>query len=333
MRVRSAAILRREKVEITLDQLVDLFLATKLTEGRSQKTTDWYAQKLSKFIEFLGEESTLPDFTLNNARAFVAHLQGKKRKFDDHPFRPVENEGLSAFTIQGYVRTLKSFSSWLAEDEFTTQNVLSRLKMPKAPTPVIEVLSDEEISNLLSAINPKCLLGARMHTIFLLLLDTGIRASELCGLTLEDTHIKEGYIKVFGKGQKERMVPFGNTVKKNLLRWVVTWRPALAEEDNRYLLVTNDGLPLTYSALNQAIKRLGRRAGIPRLHAHLFRHTFAVKYLMNGGDVMTLKLMLGHTTLTVTQMYMHLASAHIQIQHHKFSPVDRLNMSKSRKRR
>ena len=333
MGVRSVTILRRERMEITLTQLVELFLATKLTEGRSQKTSDWYAQKLSKFIEFTGEKATLSDFTLHQVRAFIAHLQGKEQKFDDHPYRPVEDEGLSAFTVQGYVRTLKSFSSWLMEDEFTAQNVLSRLKMPKAPTPVIEVLSDEEIANLLSAINPRCLLGARMHTIVILLLDTGIRAGELCGLTLGDTHIKEGYIKVFGKGQKERMVPFGSTVKKTLLRWVVTWRPALAEEDNCHLLVNNDGSPLTYSALNQAIKRLGKRAGIPRLHAHLFRHTFAVKYLMNGGDVMTLKLMLGHTTLTVTQMYLHLASAHVQIQHHKFSPVDRLAISKRRKRR
>ena len=72
------------------------------------------------------------------------------------------------------------------------------------------------------------------------------------------------------------------------------------------------------------IKRLGVRAGVPRLHPHLFRHTFAVRYLMNGGDIMTLKLILGHVDLSTTEMYLHLAQSHIQVQHNKFSPVDRL---------
>ena len=92
------------------------------------------------------------------------------------------------------------------------------------------------------------------------------------------------------------------------------------------VILSVDGTPLTYCALGHMIKRLGKKAGVPRLHAHLFRHTFAVRYLMNGGDVMTLRLILGHATLDVTQMYMHLAESHIKIQHHKFSPVDRLRI-------
>ena len=83
---------------------------------------------------------------------------------------------------------------------------------------------------------------------------------------------------------------------------------------------------MTYPALAQAAKRLGKRLNIPWLHIHLWRHTFAVRYLMNGGDIMTLRLMLGHTSIETTQMYPHLAEAHIQVQHHKFSPVDRLGV-------
>ena len=138
-------------------------------------------------------------------------------------------------------------------------------------------------------------------------------------------------MKVFGKGQTERIVPFGNTTKKALLHWLVTWRPKMAD-DSDSLFVTVDGRPLIYGPLSKAIKRLARKAGVPRLHAHLFRHTFAVRYLMNGGDVMTSRLILGHSTLEVTQMYMHLAATHVQVQHHKFSPVDRLGLGGRRRR-
>ena len=86
------------------------------------------------------------------------------------------------------------------------------------------------------------------------------------------------------------------------------------------------GTPLTYDALAHLIKRAGRNVGIPRLHAHLLRHTFAVKYLMNGGDVMTLRLILGHASLDVTQGYMHLAASHVKIQQERFSPVSRLKI-------
>jgi integrase/recombinase XerC/integrase/recombinase XerD len=136
--------------------------------------------------------------------------------------------------------------------------------------------------------------------ILLLLLDTGIRASELCGLTLDNTHLNEGYIKVCGKGNKERIVPFGATTKKAIMRYLHAYRPEPATNAVKALILTFDGLEMVYAGLSQVIRRLAATAEIPRLHLHLFRHTFAVRYLMNGGDIMTLRLILGHTTLEVT---------------------------------
>ncbi len=317
-------ILRRRAMELTLPTLVDLFLATKQTEGKTAKTLGWYRQKLEKFIDFMEPGATLDDVDLNAARAFVAHLQGKESIFTDHPYRPVENHPLSKYTIQGYVRTLKSFSSFLAEENFTKENRLAKLKIPEAPEAVIEILSDEEIERLLDEPNQLCPLGNRLYTIVILLLDTGLRASELCGLTIDNVHASDNYLKVMGKGQKERLVPFGNQTKKDLIKWLTIWREELAAQDCQFVFVNNDGYQLTYEALQQTIKRLGKRTGIPRLRPHLFRHTFAVRYLMAGGDLMTLKLILGHTTLAVTQMYLHLAQSHVQVQHSKFSPVDHL---------
>ena len=330
---RTEQILRREKMETTLPTLIELFVATKQIEGRSQKTTTWYRKMLTAFSRFLGDGARIRDITLSNARSFVASLQAKNTKYDGHPITPVQRGKLSPYTIHGYVRTLKVFGSWLGEEGFLSVNPFARLKRPKLPRPVIEILSEQEIQRLVEAINPYCFLGARMFTIVLLLLDTGIRAGELVTLTLDNTHVNGGRIKVVGKGNKERYVPFGATTKKALLRYVVTWRPEPQHDGIDELILSVDGTPLTYSGLAQMLKRLGGKAGVPRLHAHLFRHSFAVRYLMNGGDVMTLRLILGHSTLDVTEMYMHLAETHIQIQHHKFSPVDRLAIKSRRRRR
>ena len=111
----------------------------------------------------------------------------------------------------------------------------------------------------------------------LLLLDTGRRASELVGLTLANTYTEQDYLKVLGKGDKERMVPFGSMTKKALLRYIHAFQPEPIHEGVDQLILATDGSPLTYSGLAQAIKRLRKRTGVPRLHSHLFRHTFAVR--------------------------------------------------------
>ena len=330
---RTIDILRRVRMDTTLPVLIDLFSATKEIEGKSPKTISWYASMLKPFVSFLGETATIKDLTLGNARAFIASLRARKVRYADHPHKKAECGGLSPSTIHAYVRCLKVFGSWLFDEDFLAANPFARLKRPKLPQPVIEILSDEEIELIFAGINPNTYLGARLYIIAMLLLDTGIRASELCSLTLRNTHVREGYIKVMGKGRKERHVPIGTSVKKALVRYINAWRPEPGEETIDELILSVDGFPLTYDGLAQVIKRLGRRVGVPRLHAHLFRHTFAVCYLMNGGDVMTLRLMLGHTTLDVTQVYMHLAESHVQMQHSKFSPVDRLGIAKKRRKR
>ena len=333
MRLRTVDLLRRERIDTTLPVLIDLFSATKEIEGKSPRTISWYASMLKPFASFLGEAATIQDLTLNNARAFIASLRARKVRYADHPRKKAERGTLSASTVHAYVRCLKVFGSWLSDEGFLAANPFARLKRPKLPKPMIEILSDKEIELIFAGINPNTYLGARLLIIVMLLLDTGIRASELCSLSLQDTHVKEGYIKVMGKGSKERHVPIGTSLKKALIRYIDAWRPEPGEESVDELVLSVDGFPLTYDGLAQVIKRLGRRVGTPRLHAHLFRHTFALRYLMNGADVMTLRLILGHATLDVTQVYLHLAESHVQMQHNKFSPVDRLGLGRKRRKR
>lgn len=280
----------------SLFTLIELFLVSKKVEGRSDRTLGWYKSNLQRFAEFVGgEQATANALSLQRGREFVDHLQSQTTRNEDHQYRQPMEGGLSPRSVSGYVRTLKAFGGWLSEEGYVQEHPFERLKSPKLPETMIEILSDDEIRRLVAAINPKTPLGARMYAMFLLLLDTRIRASELTTLTLGNTSLDEGYVKVIGKGQKERMVPIGAATKKALMTYMMAHRPVPAKPGNDNLFLTFDGYPMKYAGFAQTIRRLGESADVPRLHPHLFRYTFAVRYLMNGGDVMTLRLILGHT--------------------------------------
>jgi site-specific recombinase XerD len=163
---------------------------------------------LHDYIRYLGKtnrKKTLANLDIVSVREFVVHEQGR---------------GLSPYSVQGKVRVLKVFSSWLFNEGYTSENILLALKVPKAPLNLIEPLTDQEIEKILGYQNPLTALGSRNIAIFVLLLDSGLRVSELCSLKYEDAHIEEGYLKVFGKGSKERIVPIGALSQKTLWRYV-----------------------------------------------------------------------------------------------------------------
>lgn len=271
---------------MTLDTLIELFITTKQVEARSPSTLSWYRRFLEGFAAFLvenGGQATLDDVTLVQARAFIGHLQARTSRYENHAFRSEIEGGLSSRTIHAYVRVLKVFGNWLHEEGFVNASPFERLKRPKLGQTMIQVLSDDEIRRLIGCIKPDTVLGARAHAMVLLLLDTGIRASELCSLKMSDTDLKQGSIKVMGKGRKERMVPFGGMTKKSLIRYIHAYRREPASEEIDRLFLSEHGTQIRYEGLAQVIRRLAKAADIPRLHAHLFRHTFAVRYLMNGA--------------------------------------------------
>ncbi|MCL5998692.1 MAG: tyrosine-type recombinase/integrase [Chloroflexi bacterium] len=326
--MNAISVLRKKKMDTTFEGLIDLFVATKQTEGKSPFTTSWYRRRLRAVAAFLGPKATLKDLTLANARAFVAHLQARETRYEGHTTHPLQGGGLSAATIHGHVRALKAFSSWLAEENFIPMNVLTKLRRPKLPETLIEVLSEEEIEKIFTSINQNCALGARTYTMCWLLLDTGIRASELCTLTVENTNLEHNFIKVVGKGNKERRVNFGMNTRKVLLKYLTFWRP---QTEEKTLFLSNEGAPITYSGLAQMITRVGKRTGIERLHCHLFRHTFAVKFLVSGGDLMTLKTLLGHTEISVTQRYLKLTQQNVAEVYSRHSPMDQMQFKKKQK--
>lgn len=319
---------RRKIVDSNIRLFIDEFITVKQTEGRSPNTIKWYKHMLYRFADYLGDDIRLKDFTVDRARGYIAKLQATDTRYDEHPFQKQKRGGLSAYSIHGYVRTLKVFSRWLFDEGYTPTDVLVRVRRPKLPQTVVNVLTDEEINKLFAELQPGTFTGSRNLALYLLLFDTGIRASELCNLTLENTDFQKGEIKVVGKGNKERIVPIVGNTKTALASYIHYYRP---ETDAQEVFVTFEGTPYRYDALIHAMKRLGKKLGIPRLHPHLFRHSFAVKWLMNGGDEITLQKTLGHTSLEVTKLYLHLSNAQMQARHDQYSPVGKLNLKSLRK--
>jgi len=160
-----------------------------------------------------------------------------------------------------------------------------------------------------------------------LLLDSGIRVSELVNINLEDVNLAEGWITIkVGKGGKERIVPVGSVVQKSLWKYINRFRSQPLTQKVTRLFLSDDGLPLTRSGIQQMLRRCGKRAGISgvRCLPHTFRHTFAKSYLVNGGDIFSLQKILGHSSLASVRTYLNLFGTDIKKQHQKYSPADNL---------
>jgi site-specific recombinase XerD len=308
-----------------LDTLIGRYRLSNTAESKSPKTIVWYDSMLHAYSAYISQtlhSKSLATLNRENVREYIIYLKGKTR-FQNHPHNHSDNQNLSSKTIQGHIRTLKAFSTWLFEEGYTSDNVLKDLKLPKAATKIIEPLSKDEIVTVLQSVDTKTLLGVRDHAIIITFLDTGLRASELANIMMDHISLETGLIKVMGKGARERIVPIGKYVQLTLLDYIQRIRPSLYRAETDGLFLTNNGKPLSVNAIKLLFQRLRGKTGVSRLHAHLCRHTFAINYLLNGGDIFSLKEILGHRSLDMVNHYLHFTSHQIAIQHHKYSPMDR----------
>ena len=294
------------------------------SEGKSERTVEWYNEVLTLFQQWLegeGIATTLDRIGEAEVRAFVLNLQGRKGLW----------EPASSHTLNNRVRAIQAFFAWLHSQGYTEEHRLKNLKPPKVAQKVIEPLTEEEIKRIFASIRTDALLGARNTAIYSLMLDTGLRLSEVLTLRYEDVHLEDRYIKVLGKGNKERIVAFGATCQRWVIHYAYHFRvePEQPRVDNFFLSI--DGFPMSSSALRSLTERLSRTAGVPRLHPHLLRHTYATQFLLNGGDVFLLKQNLGHSTLVMVENYVHMASREAALRSEGFSPLDRYDLQGGRR--
>ena len=310
----------------TLAELIGRYERSNYADGKSPKTIRWYGDILKSYVRYRNENGhpwNLSSFNMDSVQDYVLYLRGKP-KFAGHPFTPEQGEPISAQTIRCHIRGLKAFSTWLHRNGHTRQNRLQFLKLPRAPTRLIEVLTPEEIERIISTIDKHSPTGARNHAILVTTLDSGLRAAEITSIKLGQVNMKGGFIKVIGKGNKERIVPIGEFVRMTLWHYVTHIRPDHSDTQCDSLFLSRHGQAITPNTIKLVFTRLAKSSGVERLHAHLCRHTFAVNYLLNGGDIFSLREILGHTSLEMVSHYLHFTTAQITSQHHKYSPMDRL---------
>lgn len=317
-----------------VQEAIEGYLLDCQVRGLSGRTVEWYAQKLQHIGGWLGEQGvmTLEKVTPNHLRAFILHMQETDANANN-PLRPKEKGKLvSPLTVKGYVQTLKTFFRWCISEGLLEKDPSVRVVRPKLPRYLIPTLSVEQIETLMNACDPTTAIGFRDQLMMLLLLDTGIRVSELCGLKLGDIH--EDYILVTGKGSKQREIGISPMLGKYLWKYIRLYRKP-ADPDDQHLLHSFRGVPLTPDGVDNILGVIRRRAGLTdvRVSPHVFRHTFARMYLARGGDVYKLSRLMGHTGVEITQIYLKDVQAWEARQGQaELSPLESLNMSGKKRR-
>jgi integrase/recombinase XerD len=224
----------------------------------------------------------------------------------------LQSSGLSGWTVTNKVQSLLAFTRWLHEEEYTERNVAERVRKPKPPQTQRQPFTDAEMRKLLKASQ----VSTRDAAITALLLDTAIRANELCTLKLDDCLMDQNLVKVLGKGNKERVVPFSPQTGKLLTRWLLKNR----DSEGAYVFHTERSEKFTPRSLHKLVERVGVRASVKDCYPHRFRHSAAITMLRNGMDPFTLQRVLGHTSLTMTLRYVALNTADLQSAHILASP-------------
>ena len=293
---------------MTLQTALDSFILDQRLRGNTEKTIRGYQGILTRFVAWLLENgvSEMDALTLFSVQKYQLHLDAK-------PAERSGGEKLTKRSIQTYMRHIRGFLKFCYAEGFRADPLHEKIKLPKAERPVIEILTNDEIKTILESFS-KSKIGLRNRVFICLLLDCGLRLSEAVGLKTENINFEKGYIKVLGKGRKERIVPAGLKIRRMMLAYVHKRRAADAAAD-KYFFLTDDGKPITNGGVTSLIRRLKIRTGVARLHAHLFRHTFATNFLIHGlGDVYELSRILGHSEIRTTEKYLQLASYYTIIE-------------------
>ena len=315
-----------------LNKALEGFEIARISEGYSTDTLERYHYCLKLLSRYLGDIN-LESIRYSDLQSFFHYLRTE--------YVPNRSNGstepLATASIYSVWKSVRSFFNW-AEEDMGLERPDSRLKAPRYSSAEIQPFSQDDITALLktyeitaptksnrpSGYTQRRISSLRDRAIILTLLDTGLRASEMCRLNIEDIILEHGelHIKPFGAGQKTkpRTVFLGMTSKKALWRLLAERREAHIAAP---ILLTIHGRRMNRHNLRSMLRRLGERAGVAKVHAHRFRHTFAIQYLRNSGDVFSLQRLLGHSTLSMVNRYLALASADVAKAHRLASPVDR----------
>lgn len=318
--------------EVSVEQTLRSFLLDCSARNLSPQTTAWYERRVNYLLEFLKNENASPlpgdlplsHLTEQNVKLFIQHHRERAHKKRDGT--------LSSYTVKGTVASLKVFFTYLFNEGYMRENLSLKIKTPKVCKKIIQTLSAEQIRALLSAPNKNSFAGFRNYCILLMFLDTGLRLSELAYLKADAVNLSTNTLRVLGKGNKERIVPFGMSLRKSLEKYL-TWRGKLPGQDA--VFVDQFGRTLKLRLVEKMVQWCGEKAGITgiRMSPHTLRHTFAKMSILNGMDAITLQYILGHTSLEMVRNYVNLTQQEITLQRNRVSLIDRMGIQEPVKKK
>ncbi len=297
---------------MTLDNALDTFITAKVADGRAERTIRDYRRCLDPFADWCNDNGvTIGNLTRDDVRQYIAHLRRDK----------------SAATAAIHIRNIRTFLRWIWREGMTECNLAQAINAPRTYRREELPLSPDEIRMLLSACNSDDPQAVRDRALILFLLDTGLRTGEVVSIQREDVHLnseqEQGWIRVYGsKNGQWRFVILGRRTCRALLKYL-----GERDDDLRALWVGLKGA-LTDRGIYHALKRRARAVGMEdRVHPHLFRKTFATHWLDNGGDPERLRVLMGWSTETLSQMleiYVASQKDHLVEAHRRAGPVDNL---------
>ncbi len=281
-----------------------VYLATE--RGLAENSLQAYRRDLTDTEKYLNEKNrSLASPTADDLRMY---LQSQTRK------------GQSTRTVARRLAALRVFLRFRQSEGCDTTAVLQQLERPKPESSLPKVLSRAQVNQLIGQPDPKNRFFARDVAILELLYASGLRASELCGLKVRDANLQVGFVRVLGKGSKERIVPLGRAAAEAVQRYLDESRPILDKTGrSEWLFLSRTGKPMERIALWMLVEKYGRRVG-RAISPHTLRHCFASHLVGGGADLRVVQELLGHSDIATTQIYTHVDTDRLKSVHAKFHP-------------
>ena len=282
----------------------------KIERGLSQNTVHSYRLDVQKLVRYLQTHSIT-----------AAPIDIRAELIQQFLYELAKNA--NARTQSRVISGLRSFFDYLVFENYLKSNPLEQIEAPKIGRKLPDTLAVLEIDKIVAAIDLSNPLGERNRAIIETLYSCGLRVSELTHLKISDLFFEEGFLKVTGKGDKQRFVPIGVNTQKFINLYRQHWRSLIeiAAEHKDTLFLNQRGKQLTRAMIFTIVKKLAEKAGIQKsISPHTFRHSFATHLLENGADLRAIQMMLGHESITTTEIYMHLDKSHLKKVMTKFHP-------------
>ncbi len=294
----------------SLDHYTDQYLSYVIVEkGLAEKTLESYAHDLSRYTGFL-KENGVEEIAHTDSYTILKHMLC------------LEESGLGARSRARHLVTLRGFYKFLTTEGFLSADPAKLIDLPKTGLKLPDVLSVEEVSRLLNTPQADKARSVRDGAMLELLYAAGLRVSELVNLKVQDINTEACFVRVFGKGSKERIVPFGRYAREKIDHYTGSSRKVLLKNlPSPYLFVARAGKPMTRQGFWKLLNRYAERSGVlKKITPHTLRHSFATHLLEGGADLRTVQTMLGHADISTTQIYTHVSREHLKAVHTQFHP-------------